>query len=67
MKIFRCDSCHAEVTEYGRWRTNSGNRGNMYELKCVYERYENDSDNYDGFIFCHECIGKLLHKAEGED
>jgi DNA-directed RNA polymerase subunit RPC12/RpoP len=63
MKILHCDSCHAEVNDYGHWYDDKKSR-NMYELKCVHE---SNSDTYDGMIFCHECIAKLLYKAERSD
>lgn len=63
MKIFHCDCCHAEVNEYGHWYNDEKPR-NMYELKCIHE---SNSNTYEGMIFCHECIEKLLYKAEGSD
>lgn len=63
MKILHCDSCHVEVNDYGHWYSGEKPR-NMYELKCVHE---SDSNNYNGMILCHECITKLLYKAESRE
>lgn len=63
MKIFRCDSCYAEVNNYAYWYNDEKPR-NMYELQCIHE---SNNDTFDGMIFCQECISKLLHKAESED
>ena len=64
MKILCCDACHAEVNDYAHWYNNESPRG-MYELKCVHE---GNSESYDGMIFCHKCISKLLfEKANGGD
>ena len=62
MRTLQCDSCHAEVNDYGHWYNGETPR-NMYELKCVHE---SDSNTFEGMIICHECIQKLLHKAESE-
>ena len=62
MKILHCDSCHAEVNEFGHWYDDEKPR-NMYELNCIHE---SGSDTYNGMIFCHECIAKLLYKTESE-
>lgn len=63
MKIFHCDSCHAEVNDYAHWYNNEKPR-NMYELKCIHE---SDPATYDGMIICHKCIAELLYKAERSD
>lgn len=63
MKILKCDACHAEVNDYGHWN-NDETPKNMYELNCIHE---SNYDTYEGMVFCHECIGKLLHKAERVD
>lgn len=63
MRTLQCDSCHAEVNDYGHWYNGETPR-NMYELKCVHE---SDSNTFEGMIICHECIQKLLHNAESED
>ena len=63
MRITQCDSCHAEVNDYAHWYNDEIPR-NMYELKCVHE---SNSDTFDGMIFCHKCIQKLLYKAESEE
>ena len=60
MKKYRCDSCHAEVNDYGHWYDGKKPR-NMYELNCIHESTE---DHYSGMIFCKECIAKLIYKEE---
>lgn len=60
MRILQCDSCHAQVNDYAYWYSGETTR-NMYELRCVHE---SDSDTFEGMIFCHKCIQKLLYGAE---
>lgn len=62
MRILHCDACHVEVNEYAHWYNDEKPR-NMYELNCIHD---NNSDTYNGMIFCHECIKKLLQTAESE-
>lgn len=64
MKILHCDSCHAEVNDYAHWYNDEKPR-NMYELNCIHEIMSN-SNTYHKMILCHECIEKLLFKAESE-
>lgn len=59
MKIYHCDSCHCEVNDYAHWY-NDQNPRSMYELKCIHEF---DSDTFEGMVFCHECIRKLIEKG----
>lgn len=63
MKILQCDSCHAKVNDCAYWFMGETPR-NMYELCSVHT--VSGSDTYEGMIFCHECIQKLLHKSESE-
>lgn len=62
MRITQCDSCHVEVNDYAHWYNDKTPR-NMYELKCVHE---SNSDTFDGMIFCHKCLQKLLYREVGE-
>lgn len=63
MKILQCDSCHAKVDDRAYWLLGETPR-NMYELYGVHT--VSGSDTYEGMIFCHKCIQKLLHNAESE-
>lgn len=64
MKILQCDSCHVQVNDYAHWYNGETPR-NMYELNCIHGT--TDSDTYEGRIFCHKCIQKLLYKTEGSE
>lgn len=59
MRILECDSCHAKCNDYGHWYGTSPSR-NMYELRITHD--SDDSDTYDGMIFCHKCINKLIEQ-----
>lgn len=58
----QCDSCHAEVNDYAHWTNGEASR-NMYKLICVHD---NGTGTYDGMIFCHQCIRKLLYQGREE-
>ena len=49
-----------QVNDYAHWYNGEKPR-NMYELVCIHDA--SNSDTYQGKVFCHKCLQKLLYGA----